>query len=456
MRTIHAAILIFLCLVQLSAAPATMQSPGNDKPKFVHIRYEDGIEAWCDLATQRLFVATRVGGTLQEARLIDYRHKLIRGCFAAEKQGWQENVDTLPPFPDSPLACALLPNERAWFSVPHLSVEEHQDVLAGKPALRADLYCNGPEHTRFLVKRAWADPQTKLPFRIEKFTTTGASTKADVDTSNSGPEDLHDLDIPLEVKFIDNDASTPEAVKIVSRSKKAVQPFLRPMRRLRWGVGPDDKRSASIMTWDDKRLRVDSYASRKPAKKEKLIEQADDVLRWIDQEAVCRQTTIITPDYSYEFDARAEDATNITWRPNVDPDLSSWLRVYLGYWPQVQHIGANEVVADAKDIPDGCIVLRQDRGSDVRKFAVDPKHGEICRLFTLDIKATTSCAQRIELLDLVELPQDRWNPTRQTFNTLEVRMKTQDVDAKACEVLDAEKILHQLHTQGRQFTFGGF
>jgi hypothetical protein len=420
----------------------------------VHLNYGDGTDIWGDLGSQRTFFSTRKDGKLVEARMMDHRDQKIWGFYAGFKEGWQQK-EKLGVFPKSALEFVLLPNERAWYVIRGTRTDEQPDVLEGRAVIRVDLSADGPAGTKGLIKRVWADAKTREPIRVERHRADGKVETSAVEISQSGPVDLTDLDVGYEVKFRDDDASSAEARAIVEASKKAVTAFPNRLRLVRWRAAGDGQAFVGITYRDGQKIRSESYGPARKLKKGFTLKTAAEALAWAEKDAKCNSVTLIDPQFRCELDGKAEDAKKVTWSPSVDEGTDSWMRVYLELWQQVQNIGPTVVVKDAKDVPEGCVLLRQDRGSDVREFVVDPARGYVCRLFTLVPAGGVGCSQRITKMDLKQMANGSWYAARMAYDVLEVQVEVSEAGDELKEKMDFGKIVEGVKARGGEIKFGG-
>jgi hypothetical protein len=305
-------------------------------------------------------------------------------------------------------------DDRGKSEFTHTVVEKVNDTIDGRQVVRFDTYSIGPLDLRVLTQQVWADPQTRLPVRIRKYSRLDEFNTGDFSFPETGPSSIYDLNAPKGLEIVRNwGIIEPAARAIVDAGKEALQKLPDKMRIV-------DKRNNHIGIYYriGKKLRHETYAKIDVKTNSPLhIEppETDENLReWVMHNLTLVQLRIYDGEYEYSLD-------EVPWKQEVKLSVEycgdDWIDTRLpirGQWPYTHNVGPMKVLENEPGTPQGCVLLRYEGLGLRRDWYVDPERDYIC-VKQLEFRKDQDTDQLImekyreaERTDLTRLPSGQW------------------------------------------------
>ncbi len=379
---------------------------------WVLISYEDGMKEWANLHERQCFLTYNRNGNFYVG-MRDH----VNGIWRAYHSNWgrqihEESFD-VRPYPQTPWEYAVGDwDDRGKSEFAHTVVEKVNDTIDGRQVVRFDTYSIGPLDLRVLTQQVWANPETRLPVRIRKYSRPDEFNTGDFSFPDTGPLSIYDLNAPKGLEIVHNwGIIEPAAKAIVDAGKEALQNLPDKMRIV-------EKRNNRIGIYYriGNKLRHETYAkidveNNSPLHIE-LPETKENLREWAVHNLSLVQLRIYDGEYEYSLD-------KVPWRPEIKLGVEycgeDWIDTRLpiqGQWPYTHNVGPMKVLEDELGTPPGCVLLRWEGLGLRRDWYVNPERDYICvkRLeFRKDQESEQLIEQsEIERTDLTHLPSGQW------------------------------------------------
>ncbi len=228
--------LLFTTLVQTPLTLADVQK-SIDSKTWVLVRYEDGSEEWANLPERRSFFTRQdADGRNFYAGMRDH----VNGTWQYYHSNWGQQIHedqfTPRPYPQTPWEYAVGDwDDRGLRPFAHTAIEKCTDTIGDRQVVRFDTYDLGPSSLRCLAQQVWADPETRLPLRIRKYSRPGSKRQAntgDFSFPESGPSSIYDLGAPQGLPLVTNwGIIEPAAETVINAARKASRKPSGPLAR---------------------------------------------------------------------------------------------------------------------------------------------------------------------------------------------------------------------------------
>jgi hypothetical protein len=215
---------------------------------WVHLKFDDGRETWVNLEEGKTFYLNNNGPG--ERIFIDW---------ALNLRYWFE-PDTADYISESNPVIYKDGKVKPWQPVTawqrivspleeDMDVEQNIDKLNGKELIRFDCYCTDALGREYLGTQLWADPELKLPVRIQEcinpWETELQERKYTIgvfDFPQNGPSDIYDIGVSRDLEVInfkeihtEIERSRSEEVRLIIESgEKALKQFPTNIRTVKW------------------------------------------------------------------------------------------------------------------------------------------------------------------------------------------------------------------------------
>jgi hypothetical protein len=341
----------------------------------------------------------------------------VNGIWRAYHSNWGQQIHeesfTVRPYPQTPWEYAVGDwDNRGISPFSNKIIEKSTDTIDDRKVVRFDTYNIGPLGIRSLAQQVWADPETRLPIRIRKYSRPDKFRTGDFSFPQTGPSTIYDLNAPQGLKIVKNwGIIEPAARAVVDTGKKARQQLPEKMRIVRRAEDRLD-----IYYRNDDKLRHESYAKideknygmlpiELPETNEHIRQWARDNLNLI---------SLFIYDGQYEYDFR-----KAPWQPEatlrVEYQSSDLIYVFMSLrnqWPYCDNVGPMKILEDEPGTPPECVLLRYE-GLDLRRdWYVDPKRDYIC-VKQIEFRKDQDTGRfikssEVERMDLTRLSTGQW------------------------------------------------
>jgi hypothetical protein len=363
-----------------------------DLKSWIFIQYEDGAKRWANLGERRSFYTRKDadGGNFYVG-MRDH----VNGIWRYYHSNWGEQIHeetfTTRPYPQTPWEYAVGDwDDRGIGQFAHKTVEKSTDTIDDRQVVRFDTYNVGPLGLRSLAQQVWADPETRLPIQIRKY--SGPKPKK-FDTGvfsfpQTGPSSIYDLGAPQGLEVVSNwGVIEPAAKAILGGAKQAQRQFPLSMR-----IVKKSKYTLSISYRYGNKFRSESYGLT-DANHNNLLpieapESSDQIHNWASNNLTLFDLCIFDGQYEYSYDS-GEEPRNSSERHGATLDVQhhgpDWIDALLPireHWPYINNVGPMKVLEGQPGIPNGCLLLRWEDESEIRcirrDWYVDPERDYIC------------------------------------------------------------------------------
>ena len=396
-----------------------------DSVPWVLIQYDDGQQRWANLRDRRCFLKSQDadGGNFHVA-MRDH----VAGLSWHYHTNWGQQIHeerfTPKPYPQTPWEYAVGGWDDWRNSLPdHTSVETIADTIEGQNVVRFDTYDIGPLGLRTLAQQVWADPETRLPLRIRKYSRrTGQIEMAAADFSfpETGPSSIYDLGAPEDLPVVANLGVIKPAAEAIIEAAKLAQRQL-PERLCVVGKS----RTAFSITWRwGNRLRSESFGLTDPTHNEafpiNIPSDVEDLHQWAKDNLTLYNLTVFDGQYEYTYNtgqAPWDFAKSPVGGLHVQRRGSDGINVLVplrDQWPYTSNVGPMTVLENVPGIPPSCVLLRYEGLGLCRDWCIDPDRDFICVKQAECREPPEANAQidddywRIERTDLRQLPTGQW------------------------------------------------
>ena len=441
-----------------------------DSKTWVLIRYEDGAQEWANLRERRCFVTYK---TEVPYNFYVGMRDHVNGIWRAYHSNWGEQIHEetfdVRPYPQTPWEYAVGDwDDRGVGQFSNKTVEKSTDTIDGRKVVRFDTYNVGPLGLRSLAQQVWADPETRLPIRIRKYSGPDKFKTGDFSFPQTGPSSIYDLNAPQGLKVVRGwGVIKPAARAIVDAARLARQQLPDKMR-----IVIKSKCRLDIYYRSDNKLRYEAYG-KIDEKNNRLLpigppETYEHIREWaMDNLALCN-LRIYDGKYEYDLD-------KAPWKPEaklrVEYRDNDWINAFVGIsgqWPYINNVGPMEVLENEPGTPPGCVLLRYEGLGLRRDWYVDPKRDYICvkRVEFRKDRGTDQLTKssEVERADLTRLSSGQWygrtiKSQGETVAEYDVKLLT-DVELENLTgkddsegFFDGEKLLKNAMDNGKNVTF---
>ncbi len=424
-----ACLLIGACLWFSIAGPMSITladvEKSIDSKTWVLIEYDDGAREWANLPERRSFYTSQdTDGSNFYTGMRDH----VQGVWRYYHSNWGRQVHEKPftprPYPQTPWEYAVDGwDNQGVMQSPRVMVEKFPDTIDDRQVVRFDTYNIGPLEIRCLVRQVWADPETRLPIRIRKF--SGPDRRNEIKTGDfsfpqKGPSSIYDLGAPQGLPLVVNwGIMNPDARTIVDAAEKACHNLPKNMR-----IVTRSKYSLSIVHRCGDKLRSVSYGLTTPEHNNplelELPKTNQQISQWASKNLILVDLCIFDGQYEYSYNTGKglwESGENPGYSLSVRRRDSDWIDVLIpirDQWPYISNVGPMRVIADDPAVPSGCVMLKYE-GSDLqRHWYVDPECDYIC-VKQSEFRKDQETGQWVkedhgqtERTDLTRLPSGQW------------------------------------------------
>jgi len=401
---------------------ADVQKSIDSKP-WVLIRYDDGSQEWANLRERRsFFTRADPDGRNFYAGMRDH----VQGIWRSYHSNWGRQIHEQPftprPYPQTPWEYAVGDwDDRGIERFSRTVVEKLSDNIKGRDVVRFDTYDVGPLGFRVLAQQVWADPETRLPIRIRKYSGPDRgdrSTTGDFSFPETGPSSIHDLGAPQDLPIVVNwGVIEPAAQAVVEAAKQALRRLPQSTRIIQ-----KSKYGLSISYRSGNRFRQESYGKTDAGHSTPLaLEFPDDpeqIYQWAPGHLTLFQVCIYDVQYEYTYDTGeglwdSSTAPGATLR--VRRHGEDWMDALLpirDQWPFITNVGPMKVLENEPGTPPSLIWLRYEGLNLRRDWRLDPSRDYICvRQFEFSKKAgqwVEDESRQTERTDLTRLASGQW------------------------------------------------
>lgn len=405
------ALLWFSIAWPMSITLADVQQSIESKT-WVLIRYDDGAQEWANL-NERLSFLTYKNDLNFYVGMRDHVNGIWRAYHSNWGQQIHEEAFAVRPYPQTPWEYAVGDwDDRGVGQFSNKTIEKSTDTIDGRTVVRFDTYNVGPLGLRSLAQQVWADPETRLPIRIRKYSRPDKSRTGDFSFPQTGPSTIYDLNAPQGLKVVKNwGVIEPAAGAIVDAAKQARRQLPERMRIL-----VKSTHRLDIYYRNDDKLRHESYGKIDEENNNLLpieLPETDEHIReWAMDHLTLVSLFIYDGQYEYDF-------IKAPWEPEaklrVEYQSNDWIYVFIRMsrqWPYISNVGPMKVLEGEPGTPPGCVLLRYE-GLDVRRdWYVDPGRDYIC-VKQIESRKDQDTDQfikssEVERLDLTRLSSGQW------------------------------------------------
>jgi hypothetical protein len=388
---------------------------------WVLIQYNDGTEQWSNLQTKQSFYTYENKNNFYAGK-----RDHVEGLWRCYHSNWGEQIHEKPftprPYPQTPWEYAVGDWDDRGSRFITMATEQFRDSINGEEVIRFDSYNVGPLGLRAMVQQVWANPETRLPIRIRKYSGPEKFREGDFTFPKSGPSSIHDFGVSRDLEVVSNwgiDAIEPQALDIIEAAKQAWHSLPTEMSIVEMGW---QSNTISVTYRLGNKLRKETYV---PANYENIPSIAppkdpEQLRQWVDENNLFLLNIIIFDgeyEYTYTLDVEMENFPDPTLHVKQYSTEEDWIDVLIpirSQWPYVDHVGPVEVLEDEPGTPQGCILLRYGGKKFRMDCYVDPERDYICVQkfeWTKD-KDTNQWIERkyfqAKRTDLNQLPSGQW------------------------------------------------
>jgi len=380
---------------------------------WVLISYEDGMKEWANLSNRLCFLTYNRNRNFYVG-MRDH----VNGIWRAYHSNWGEQIHeetfTVRPYPQTPWEYAVGDwDDRGESEFSHTIVEKVNDTIDERHVVRFDTYSIGPLELRVLTQQVWADPKTRLPIRIRKYSRPDKSNTGDFSFPETGPSSIYDLNAPQGLKVVRYwGIIEPAAQAIIDAARQARRQFPDTMRIVR-----KSKIHLDIYYRIDNKLRHETYGKIDDKDNRPLPivppETYEYIREWAMNNLTLHRLCIYDGEYEYVLLDKAPwksgEKLNVEYRNNdwIDAVISTSRQ-----WPYISNVGPMEVLEDEPGTPPGCVLLRYEGLGLQRDWYVDPKRDYIC-VKQIQFRKDQETDQlikssEVERTDLTRLSSGQW------------------------------------------------
>jgi len=387
---------------------------------WVLISYEDGMKEWANLSERRSFLTYNRNQNFYVG-MRDH----VKGIWRAYHSNWGQQIheETFPvrPYPQTPWEYAVGDwDDRGIGQFANKTVEKFADSINGQKVVRFDTYNVGPLGIRSMAQQVWADPETRLPIRVRKYSGPEKFNTGDFSFPETGPSSIYDLNAPQGLEVVSNWGVTEPAARVI---KDAAKQVLRQFPDKMCIVRKSDY-IISISYRCGKKFRKESYGQKDPNRNSLLVikppESNEQIRQWALNNLTLFNLCIFDGEYEYSYDTGEglRDSSGETGaKLSVQYHGEDWIDVLIplrNQWPYESNVGPLEVLEGEPGTPPGCVLLRYEGLGLRRDWYVDPSRDYIC-VKQLQLRKDQETGQLImegyreaERTNITRLPSGQW------------------------------------------------
>jgi len=389
---------------------------------WVLISYEDGMKEWANLSERRSFLTYNRNRNFC-VRMRDH----VNGISQTYHSNWGQQIheDTFPvrPYPQTPWEYAVGDWDDCGIGqFANKTVEKSTDTIDSQKVVRFDTYNVGPLGIRSMAQQVWADPETRLPIRIRKYSRLDKFNTGDFSFPETGPSSIYDLNIPQGLEVVSNWGVTElSAMAVVDAAKQALRQLPDKMCIVR-----KSDYTISINYRCGNKFRSETYGQTDPEQNSLFVikppESNEQIHQWASNNLTLFDLCIFDGEYEYSYDT-GEDLRNSSEETGAKLSVEyrggeeDWIDVLIplrNQWPYESSVGPFKVLEGEPETPPGCVLLRYEGLGLRRDWYVDPKRDYICvkqLQFHKDQKTDLLIMEEYreaERTDLTRLPSGQW------------------------------------------------
>lgn len=389
---------------------------------WVLINYEDGMKEWANLRDRRSFLTYNRNGNFYVG-MRDH----VNGVWRAYHSNWGQQIHEEPfpirPYPQTPWEYAVGDwDDRGIGQFANKTVEKFADSINGQKVVRFDTYNVGPLGIRSLAQQVWADPETRLPIRVRKYSRPDKFNTGDFSFPETGPSSIYDINAPQGLEVVRNWGVTEPAAEVV---RDAAKQALRQLPDKMCIVRRSDNGMSISFRYGNK-FRRESYTQRNNNQDSlfvlKLPENSKQIRQWASNNLTLFNLCIFDGEYEYSYN-RGDDLRNSSEETGAKLNVEYrggeeyWIDALIplrNQWPYKSNVGPIKVLIGEPETPLGCILLRYEGLGLRRDWYVDPNRDYIC-VKQLQFRKDQETNQFImeeyreaERTDITQLPSGQW------------------------------------------------
>lgn len=389
---------------------------------WVLVSYEDGMKEWANLSERQCFVTYNRNQNFYVG-MRDHINGIWRYYHSNWGQQIHEQSFTTRPYPQTPWEYAVGDwDDRGIGQFANKTVEKSTDTIEGRKVVRFDTYNVGPLSIRSMAQQVWADPETRLPIRIRRYSRPEKFNTGDFSFPETGPSSIYDLSAPQGLEVVSNwGVMEPDARAIIDAAKQALRQLPDKMyivRKSDYGI--------SISYRCGNKFRSESYGKTEPNHNSLFVikppESNEQIRQWASNNLALFDLCIFDGEYEYSY-----DTGEAPWDSSEEPGAKlsveyhggegDWIDALIplrNQWPYKDNVGPFEVLEGEPGRPSGCVLLRYEGLGLRRDWYVDPKRDFIC-VKQLQFRKDQETGQlkmenyrETERTDLTRLPSGQW------------------------------------------------
>ena len=351
--------------------------------KWVCIQFNDGAEQWANLQTKQSFY------TCPEAKNQNFYAGMrdhVKGLWTYYHTNWGEQIheETFTPrsYPLTAWNYAMSGWNDTGRPAPD-KIERFDDTINDQPAVRFDMYNIGPCGLRSIYRRVWANPETRLPIRIQRYSGLEEFDEGDFTFPESGPSSIYDFGVSQDLEIVNNmGVIEPEAVSIIDAAEQARHSLPTEMRIIDKNF---QHNTFSVYYRLGNKFREEFYLPDDYTEISPSLDPPKDpeeLHQWAQNNQLnFRRLTIFDGEYVYEYRRHIEitrpPEVNIRVRPHSPDDIDIMTPIR-NQWPYINIVGPMKVLYDEPTTPEGCVLLRHAGANLQMDFYLDPQRDYIC------------------------------------------------------------------------------
>ncbi len=406
----------FLWLTTFWPASITLADVQNSigSKEWILISYDDARKEWVNLKDRRCFVFYGDYPSYFYTGMRDH----VKGIWRFYHTNWGQQINEetfdVRPYPQTPWEYAIGGwDDTGRTGFPHTIIEKVNDIIDDRNVVRFDKYSVGPLDLRVLTEQVWADPETRLPVRIRKYSEPDEFDTGDFSFPETGPSSIFDIGAPKNLKVISNWGITdPGALAIIDAGKKASHNLPKNMRII-------EKRDILIKIYYQigNKLRTEYYG--KVDDNNRLLpidypETNDNIRQWAINNLTRFVLNICDGEYNYFTGIKDAPFVPDTY-PSVEYQDSMEIGIlgpFDNQWPYIGNVGPIWVVKDEPNTPPGCVLMRYEGTGVRRDWYIDTEHDDICvkkiEFHEYEDSGEFINPSETEWTNLTQLPSGQW------------------------------------------------
>ena len=389
---------------------------------WVLVSYEDGMKEWANLSERRSFLTYNRNRNFY-AGMRDH----VNGIWRAYHSNWGQQIheETFPvrPYPQTPWEYAVGDwDERGIGQFANKTVEKSTDTIDGRKVVRFDTYNVGPLGIRSMAQQVWADPETRLPIRVRKYSRPDKFNTGDFSFPETGPSSIYDINAPQGLEVVSNWGVTEPAAKVV---RDAARQALRQLPD-KMCIVRKSEYVISISYRCGEKFRSETYRQKDPDRNSVLVlkypESNEQIRQWASNNLTLFDLCIFDGEYEYSYDTgeglrNSSEETGAKLNVEYHGGEEDWIDALIplrNQWPYKSNVGPIKVLMGEPETLPGCILLQYEGLGLRRDWYIDTKRDYIC-VKQFEFREDKETGQLImdeyketERTDLTRLPSGQW------------------------------------------------